>query len=71
VFFILLSSPAFAEVLEEREFKVDKTSISIKKISCKASGSRSIIKISGLIGPDRVRLSTTRLRDWRELFFNE
>ena len=62
-FFLLLSPPTFAEVLEEREFKVDKTSISVKKISCKASGSRSIIKISGLIGPDAVFLLQQTLQD--------
>ena len=62
-FFLLLSPPTFAEVLEEREFKVDKTSISVKKISCEASGSRSIIKISGLIGPDAVFLLRQTLQD--------
>lgn len=50
VIVLMVSEPISAEVLDSRQFQVDKTSIPIKKIACKESGTRSIIRISGLNG---------------------
>jgi hypothetical protein len=74
-FFLLLSFPTFAEVLEEREFQVDKTSISIKRIGCEGWdagwGSRSIIRISGRIGPDAVYLLRQTLQDMPNISYGD